>query len=107
MEKRQKSSQRVVMRAVRIGGRSERPEALLMAEIVATAIEDWRTLVKRQAWRYEGTEHVDKYCNFAELRQFFKSDWCELLMVMFNIEPQCVLERLEKELEEAKRKERS
>ena len=73
----------------------------LAAEIVICALADWRDLVKKRAW--EGEQHPQ--CNFAELRIFFQSQWCEQLTQNFEIEPARMLELLEKELEEAKRKE--
>lgn len=71
------------------------------AEIVIHAVDDWRTLVKRAAWL---DTKEDKWCNFAELRNFFKSEWCAFLMQDFEIEPTRILELLEAELQEAMQK---
>lgn len=74
------------------------PNALLAAEIVIAAIEDWRYLTKKKQW----DEIPSCYCNFEELRIFFKSDWCGFLMQNFDIAPERILEILERELREAK-----
>jgi hypothetical protein len=71
--------------------------ALLAAEIVIHAVQDWRELVKGKRAGYGK--------NFTELRQFFQSAWCETLMQNFDIEPAELLAALEKELAEAKKKE--
>ncbi len=78
------------------------PHLHLAAGIVAGAIADWRKLVKRKAWK---TERPNRYCNFTELRLFFKSEWCAFQLQHFSIEPESILERLEAELAEAMRKE--
>lgn len=74
------------------------PVSLLCAEIVIHAIADWRELCKRRAWLDEAP---NARCNFAELRIFFKSDWCAFIMQSFDVEPAVILEVLEKELQEA------
>lgn len=68
------------------------------AEIVIHAVDDWRLLVKNEAWL---DSKPQKNFNFDELRVFFKSEWCAFLMQEFDIEPACILELLEKELREA------
>lgn len=77
------------------------PHMHLAAEIVAGAVTDWRELVKRKAWE---DERPNRFCNFTELRLFFKSEWCEFLLQHFSIEPEGILEMLEAELAEAMRK---
>ena len=70
----------------------------LAAEIVIRAVEDWRDLVKQKKWNVSDRE---RYCNFEELRKFFKSEWCEFLMQDFEIEPERLIELLEAELKKA------
>lgn len=68
---------------------------ILSAAIIEKAVEDWRLLVKT------GRTHADlngEKVSFRELREFFKSDWCALLMHGMEITPEQVLDRLEKEL---------
>ena len=76
-------------------------EKMLAAQIVAMAIEDWRGLIKEKAW-LDKWQH--KLKNFTEIRQFFGSKWCELLMSFMEITPAEILQKLEQELEEAKKK---
>ena len=76
------------------------PHLRLAAEIVAGAIEDWRKLVKAKAW----LDTPQRYCNFDELRRFFKGEWCAFLLQHFETEPERILELLEAELENAMRK---
>lgn len=71
--------------------------ARLAAEIIIHAVTDWRELCKGKRGTYGN--------NFTELRLFFNSAWCETLMTNFDIEPAQLLEALEKEYEEAIRKE--
>lgn len=75
--------------------------SLLAAEIVIHAIDDWRNLIARRAWN----GRMIYKNNFDELRIFFASEWCEFLMMNFDFEPAALLQMLEKELEEAKKKE--
>lgn len=75
--------------------------SLLAAEIVIHAIDDWRALIARRAW----AGHMVYFNNFDELRRFFTSEWCDFLMQNFDFEPDALLQLLEKELEEAKKKE--
>ena len=72
-------------------------------EIVLFAIHDWRSLVQRKAWKF-ATQASD--CNFRELRAFFKSEWCVFLMQDMDVTPEAVLAVLEKELSEAKEKDK-
>jgi hypothetical protein len=77
------------------------PCKILAHEIILKAVDDWRRLVIVRAWE-------DKYClknnNFIELRQFFRSEWCALLMTGDSLTPADILRQLEKELAEAKEK---
>ena len=77
---------------------ADEPVERLAAEIVAAAVHDWRSLVRKKAWKDEPKPN----CNFTELRNFFKSDWCEFIMQNFEISPARILALLEKELQEAK-----
>lgn len=77
------------------------PIGMMAAEIVASAIDDWRGLIKQKAWLNGKVEHNR---NFDELRIFFNSEWCEFLMQNFSMHPHELLQLLEKELQEAKRK---
>ena len=77
------------------------PMKILAHEIILKAVDDWRRLVIVRAWD-------DKYClknnNFIELRQFFRSEWCALLMTGDSLTPADILRQLEKALAEAKEK---
>lgn len=77
------------------------PCKILAHEIILKAVDDWRRLIIVRAWE-------DKYClknnNFIELRQFFRSEWCALLMTGDSLTPADILRQLEKELAEAKEK---
>ena len=76
------------------------PNALMAAEIIVGAINDWRLLIKSKAWR--DTTRNDKWCNFDELREFFRSDWCGFLMQKWeSIDQTRLLQLLEDELQEA------
>lgn len=86
--------------------------ALLAADIVSRAVEDWRLLIKKKAWNYtpsrKATDSIpNKHCNFKELRIFFKSDWCDALcsLISENICKETILKILEQELKEAMEKE--
>ena len=95
--KRGKSIQREMPRSQPVSN----PYGMMAAEIVAGAIDDWRGLIKRKAWLDAEVEHNR---NFAELRSFFNSEWCVFLMQNFSMQPHELLQLLEKELLEAKRK---
>lgn len=79
------------------------PLDVLCAQIIMRAIDDWRLLVKNEAWE----KPVQGFVNFAEIRYFFKSDWCDFIMQRFEIEPAFILEMLEAELAEAMKKART
>ena len=70
----------------------------LAVGIVVKAVEDWRTLIAARAWA-DGDELP--YKSFAELREFFNSEYCELLLCHSTIKPVDILRHLEKELSEA------
>jgi hypothetical protein len=74
------------------------------AEIVIHAVEDWRWLIKQEAW-YDEQQWKPFYsngsCSFGELRSFFTSEWCEFLMQGFDMKPESILKLLEAELQEA------
>lgn len=78
------------------------PSHRLAAEIIIGAISDWRLLIERRAWEKGGISlHGAGYTTFAELRSFFRSEWCDFLMQFFNIDPARILEQLEKDLQQA------
>lgn len=85
---------------------------LLASAVLERAVEDWRILIQKKAWEYEPSKNrsdpiPNKYCNFDELRAFFKSAWCEALceMVSENVCKETILNLLEAELKEAQEKE--
>ena len=78
------------------------PVGMLAAEIVAQAVEDWRTLVKKKAWL--PSVPVSTHCNFNDIRSFLRSEWCELLLLPCEMDAQRILQILEEELREAQRK---
>lgn len=71
----------------------------LAAAIALKAVKDWRSLIRAHAWE---EEHTIYNKNFEELRSFFRSGYCQLLLTGSNLSPTYILETLEKELEEAK-----
>ena len=73
----------------------DEPSQLLAAEIVIHAVEDWRWLIKQEAWKHT---RQDKYCNFDELRLFFNGEWCAFLLQDFDVQPSEILDMLEAEL---------
>lgn len=80
----------------------------LGVEIVHRAVLDWRLLIQSKAWKREKLLPEDNsgklptvYCNFKELRRFFKSDWCELILTGAGVTKETILNKLEKELAEA------
>ena len=84
----------------------------LATQIVLKAVEDWRLLVKSKAWDvpYKRSTYgpvPNKDCNFTEIRNFFQSQYAEELLSIcdVNISPREILQKLEKELEEAMRSE--
>lgn len=85
--------------ALRGGFSISDPNKLMAAEIVIGAVNDWRRMIKNKAWL---DKTPNKFCNFEEIRIFFRSDWCALLLNGFNIQPARILEVLEEELRIAK-----
>lgn len=69
------------------------------AAIVLKAVKDWRSLIRAHAWK----EQTIFNKNFTELRRFFKSDYCRMLLTATGVDPLDILKVLEKELEEAKK----
>ena len=82
-----------------------------LLEVVNRAVMDWRLLIQAKAWKckrlYEAKERNMKLpsynCNFTELRNFFKSHFCELCLQMnhSSLNAPMILEKLEAELAEA------
>ena len=82
-----------------------------MLEVVNRAVMDWRLLIQAKAWKckrlYDVKERNMKLpsysCNFTELRNFFKSQFCEICLQMnhSSLNPVTILEKLEAELAEA------
>lgn len=64
-------------------------EQLLACEIVVKAVEDWKSLATGKM--SETATH-----NYNELRQFFKSGWCDLLLSHTELTGEYILDRLEK-----------
>lgn len=82
----------------------------LALEIVSRAVMDWRLLIRAKAWKKKlyhaqgGNDRLPSYrVNFKELRRFFKSEWCDNLLVSTgaSITAEKILKVLERELEEA------
>ena len=71
-----------------------RPD-MLAAAIIEKAVEDWRLLVKTD--RASASINGEKV-SLRELRDFFNSPWCALLMHGMSVTPEHVLDRLEQEL---------
>ena len=78
-------------------------------EIVNRAVLDWRLLIDAKAWKCAELNRVEnngkvpnKYCNFTELRRFFKGEWCELILDANGTVPaDRILAVLERELADA------
>lgn len=75
------------------------PYRMLAAEIVISAVEDWRQLIYERAWE---NPIIRRGYDFDSIRWFFRSGWCGLLMQNFNTTPEVILKLLEQELEDAK-----
>ena len=68
----------------------------LAKAIIKQAIDDWRTLIKtEQRVLYERGLRI----SLMEIRRFFRSDYCQILM---DDDPLIILEQLEKELERSR-----
>lgn len=84
----------------------------LAMEIVYYAVLDWRRLVKSKAWKKDHRQRTYNYwqipsvrCNFDEIRDFFRSGWCDTILTTAQVSTSSerILELLEAELEEAKK----
>ena len=82
----------------------------LALEIVHYAVLDWRKMVAAKAWEKDfrrNTKHYhlipNTWCNFDELRQFFKSEWCDQLLSTNRVATtgERILAMLEAELDDA------
>ncbi len=69
----------------------------LAVAIIGQAVDDWRKLI-REGKKSLATQEGGKI-SFTEIRQFFKSDFCCLLI---ESDPLEILEQLEKELKDAR-----
>jgi hypothetical protein len=68
----------------------------LAKAIIKQAIDDWRTLIKtEQRVLCERGLRI----SLMEIRRFFRSDYCQILM---DDDPLIILEQLEKELERSR-----
>ena len=68
----------------------------LAKAIIKQAIDDWRTLIKtEQCFLCERGWKI----SLMEIRRFFRSDYCQILM---DDDPLIILEQLEKELERSR-----
>jgi hypothetical protein len=82
-------------------GRISDPWDELAKAIVHQAVLDWRHLIsKGKIYGSNGFFPV----SFNELRKFFKSDYCRL---MVGTDPESILRQLEKELDESRKGEKS
>lgn len=77
------------------------PNGLLAMSIIMQAIADWRFLVKKRAWEID---YNSRYCSFDEMRNFFRGDWCAMLLIKTEWSGERILELLEAELQEAMQK---
>ena len=78
----------------------------LAAAIVLQAVDNWRTLTRAEARRSkQGFSQAPprRYCNIQELRIFFKSAWCEMLLSCseYEVTGPLILAKLEQERAEA------
>ena len=64
----------------------------LACAVIEQAVTDWRSMIEK-----EKQDRVSLLYNYNELRRFFKSSWCELLMVHMPIPPADILKQLEEE----------
>lgn len=70
---------------------------VLATAIIKQAVDDWRLLIRhRKRTTVTPSGHP---ISFTEIRQFFKSDFCCLLI---ESDPLEILEQLEKELKDAR-----
>ncbi|NLJ82315.1 MAG: hypothetical protein GX330_04220 [Bacteroidales bacterium] len=68
----------------------------MASAIVRQAVDDWRRLIRLKRQTCNVTEIN---ISFVEIRQFFNSEYCNVLL---EIDPLIILEQLEKELREAR-----
>ena len=68
----------------------------LAKAIIRQAVDDWRTLImaEKRALSEDGVK-----INLREIRQFFRSDYCQSLM---DGDPLVILKHLEKELKRSR-----
>lgn len=71
--------------------------------IIGQAIDDWRMLIDKGITGKNGG--LGRDINYIEIRRFFKSAWCDMLLDPTGIEGKEILEMLERELQEAIEKE--
>ena len=79
-------------------GRIADPWDELAKAIIKQAVDDWRTLIRAE--KRVLPAHGRKI-SLWEIRQFFKSNYCKALL---DIDPLIILEQLEKELKESRKK---
>lgn len=75
-------------------GREVNPWLALAQGIVYRAILDWKLL---------DTDQVVPSTNYASLRSFFESPWCENLLLFTDIDPEMIIISLEKHTQEVSR----
>ncbi len=73
----------------------------LAGAVIMQAIDDWRLLCNAMT-NPKGRKYPPAQ-SFDALRRFFKSDWCETICIAST--PEKILEKLEQELREARKKE--
>lgn len=64
--------------------------------VIVQAGRDWDALIKQELRPTKGSQISRTTTTFDSLRQFFKSEWCEILCV--GMDPKKVLAELEREL---------
>lgn len=77
-------------------GRIADPWDELAKAIIKQAVDDWRTLIKAE--KRSLSEHGGTI-SLKEIRQFFRSDYCQSLMAG---DPLIILKQLEKELKRSR-----
>ena len=79
-------------------GRIADPWDELAKAIIKQAVDDWRTLIRAEK---RVTSIHGERISLVKIRQFFKSNYCKALL---DIDPLIILEQLEKELKESRKK---